>query len=48
MDRALWMLMQLRFKGWLRQLRRALLTVKGVLPVALYTLNERFRDRVQR
>jgi hypothetical protein len=37
MDRALWMLMQLRFKGWLRQLRRALLTVKGVV-VALLCL----------
>jgi len=37
MDRALWNLLLLRFRGWLRRLGRSLVTVKGVL-VALLCL----------
>jgi hypothetical protein len=39
MDRALWILLQLRFRGWLRQLGRSLFTVKGVLVALLCLLS---------
>ena len=37
MDRALWLLLGLRLRGWLRRLRKALSTVRGIL-VALFGL----------
>jgi hypothetical protein len=38
MDRALWLLLRLRLRGWLRRLRRALSTVRGILLCAFGVL----------
>ena len=35
MDRALWLLLGLRFKGWLRRLNKMLSKVKGLLVTIL-------------
>jgi hypothetical protein len=39
MDRALWILLQLRFRGWLRRFGRSLFTVKGMLVALLCLLS---------